>query len=282
MQVRLTTLCENTVAGLGCIGEWGLSILVEAGDKTVLLDTGLSDSMLRNAMALNVDLSKVNKILISHGHADHTGGLRFLLQRLRRRVEIYAHPEIWDKKYTCLPLPGSGEKMYRHIGMPYCREELEGLGAVFMESSEPVWLNEYMVATGEVPLVTSFEKVDDNMFIRAEEGFVPDTLPDDQALVVKTDRGLVVVLGCAHRGMVNTLMHAQKITGIEKIYAVVGGTHLFRAQREQLDRSMAALRKLGVERIGVSHCTGLAPAAVLAREFGDKFFFNNAGTVVEL
>lgn len=282
MQVRLTTLSENTVATLGCIGEWGLSILVEAGGKTVLLDTGLSDSMLRNAMVLNVDLSKVNKIVISHGHVDHTGGLRLLLQRLKRRVEIYAHPEMWGKKYTCLSLPDSGEKMYRYLGMPYCREELEGLGAVFVESGEPVWLNEYMVTTGEVPLVTSFEKVDDNMFIRAEEGFVPDTLPDDQALVVKTDRGLVVVLGCAHRGMVNTLMHAQKITGIEKIYAVVGGTHLFRAQREQLDQSIAALRKLGVEKIGVSHCTGLAPAAVLAREFGDKFFFNNAGAVVEL
>lgn len=281
MRVRLTTLCENTAAALGYTGEWGLGILVEAGGEAVLLDTGLGDSLTRNAMAGNVDLSKVDKVVISHGHADHTGGLRSLLQRLRKRVQIHAHPAIWGKKYTCMTLPGSGERKCRYIGMPFCREELEGLGAVFNMSREPVWLNEFMVTTGEVPLVTSFEKVDDNMFLRAEDGFVPDTLPDDQALVVKTAGGLVVLLGCAHRGMVNTLLHAQRITGVEKIYAVVGGTHLFRARPEQIEQSIAALRQLGVEKIGVSHCTGLAPAALLAREFGDKFFFNNAGTVVE-
>jgi len=280
--MRLTTLCENTVAMLGYTGEWGLSMLVEAGSEAVLLDTGYSDAVLRNAAAGEVDLSRVNKIVLSHGHADHTGGLRLLLQRLRKRVEIYAHPDSWGKKYTHQAMAGAKDKSYRYVGIPFCREELEELGAVFMLSREPAWLNEYMVTTGEVPLATSFEKVDDHMFLRSEEGYRPDPMTDDQALVVKTDRGLVVLLGCAHRGLVNTLLHAQKITGVDKIYAVVGGTHLFRAPREQLEQSVAALHRLGVEKIGVSHCTGLAPAALLAQEFGEQFFFNNAGTVVEL
>ncbi|MBF7082905.1 MBL fold metallo-hydrolase [Desulfallas sp. Bu1-1] len=282
MQVRLTTLCENTAGGIGFTGEWGLSILVEAGGHAVLLDTGFSDSVVRNASVAGVDLSKVDKIVISHGHTDHTGGLRLLLQRLRKRVEVYAHPEMWGKKYIRVVLPGGKDGLFRYVGVPFCREELEGLGASFNLTGEPVWLNEHMVTTGEVPMVTPFEQVDDNMYIKSDAGFVPDTLPGDQSLIVKTDKGLVVVLGCAHRGMVNTMLHAQKITGVEKIYAVVGGTHLIRAQQNQLDESIAALREFGVEKIGVSHCTGLPAAAFLAREFGDKFFFNNAGTVIEL
>lgn len=131
-------------------------------------------------------------------------------------------------------------------------------------------------------MVTPFEKIDQNMFLKSQNDFVPDPLADDQALVVKTGKGLVIVLGCAHRGMINTIIHAQKITGVEKIYAVVGGTHLIRAGGEQLEQTIDKLKKFRVEKLGVSHCTGLPAAMELAREFGDKFFFNNAGTTIEL
>lgn len=279
MRVRLTTLCENTSGALGVIAEWGLSILVEAGGETVLLDTGFSDSVVCNAAVSGIDLKKIDKVVISHGHVDHTGGLRPLLQAMGKRVEVVAHPEIWGKKYATRP--GSGDNRYQYIGMPFCREELESLGAYFTLSKEPVWLNEYMVTTGEVPLVTPFERIDKNMCLRTNNGFIPDIFSDDQALVIKTKKGLIVILGCAHRGMINTLLHAQKITGVEKIYAVVGGTHLVRAGVEQLKQTVARIKEFGVEKLGVSHCTGLPAAMILAREFGDKFFFNNAGTVVE-
>jgi len=280
MKVRLTTLCENTAGAFGFTGEWGLSILVEAGGEKVLLDTGLSNSIVKNAAVGGVDLSGIDKVVISHGHADHTGGLRSMLQKIRKKVEVFAHPEMWGKKYTSRP--GSGDNRYFYIGVPFCREELEGLGASFTLSKEPVWLNDFMVTTGEVPMVTSFEKVDSNMYLRLEDRFIPDTLPDDQALVVKTGKGLVVILGCAHRGMINTMIRARDITGIEKVYAVVGGTHLFRAGREQLKSTVDKVKEFGVEKLGVSHCTGLPAATVLAQEFGDAFFFNSAGTVVEL
>lgn len=281
MQVRLTTLCENTAGALGFTGEWGLSIMVEAGGETVLLDTGFGDSILRNAVAGGINLEKIDKVVISHGHTDHTGGLRLLLQRLRKKVDIYGHPEIWGKKYTQINLPGGQGKNYHYIGIPFRPEEIEGWGASFIYKREPVWLNEYMVTTGEVPIVTSFENVDDNMYISTEEGFVPDKLLDDQSLIVKTEKGLVVILGCAHRGMVNTLIHAQNITGMKNIYAVVGGTHLIRAREKQIAETIDALCKFDVQKIGVSHCTGLPAASLLARVFGDKFFFNNAGSIVE-
>lgn len=281
MQVRLTTLCDNTAGAVGFTGEWGLSILVEAGGDAVLLDAGYGDALVHNADAAAVDLNKVSRIVLSHGHMDHTGGLRPLLRRLGRGVEVYAHPDVWNKKYLHVTPPGGGTGRYRYIGIPYQREELENAGAVFVHVKERFWLNECMVTTGEVPMVTDFESIDDNMFMETGQGFVPDPLLDDQALVVKTGRGLVVVLGCAHRGAVNTILHARKITGEDRICAVVGGTHLLRAREEQLRRTIAAFRELGVEKLGVSHCTGLPAAAVLAREFGAGFLFNTAGTVLE-
>lgn len=279
MQVRLTTLCENTAGRFGFIGEWGLSIMVEYGQDRVLLDTGLTNSIIHNAHAANVNLDSVTKVVLSHGHRDHTGGLYYLLHAIRGKVEVYAHPDVWEKKYSIRPESSQQHKTF--VGIPYYPEEFECLGATFHYSRNPVWLNENMVTTGEVPMTTSYETIDKNLFVRTEKGFEPDTLYDDQALIVKTQKGLVVILGCAHRGMINTLIQAQQVTGIEKIYAVAGGTHLFRSGQNRVDQTIAELENIGVERIGVSHCTGMFPAASIFQAFRDNFFFNNAGTITE-
>lgn len=120
------------------------------------------------------------------------------------------------------------------------------------------------------------------MFVKEADAWEPDMLPDDLALIINTKPGLVVVLGCAHRGIINTLYHAQQLTGIKKINTVVGGSHLISASEEQVWQTIATLKELGVQRLGLCHCTGLPATALLAQEFGDKFFFNNAGTVLEL
>ena len=109
-----------------------------------------------------------------------------------------------------------------------------------------------------------------------------DKLFDDLALVLKTEPGLVVVLGCAHRGAINTLYHAQRLTGVKPIHTVLGGAHLISASEERIWPTVAALQELGVQRLGLCHCTGLPATSLLAQEFGDKFFFCNAGTITEL
>jgi len=281
MNVRLTTLCDNTAGVIGFTGEWGLSILVEARGEKVLLDAGFGDAVVKNADIAGVNLSGVDKIVLSHGHLDHAGGLTPLLQRMGKKTTVYAHPGVWGEKYLHVKPPGGGAGNYRFIGIPQRRETLESLGANFSYDRFPVWLNDQIVITGEVPMVTLFESVDDNMFIKTETGYELDHLLDDQALVIKSGRGLVVVLGCAHRGAVNTVLHAKTITGVDRVHAVVGGTHLLRAGDERISQTIAALRELGVEKLGVSHCTGLPAAAVMAREFGSDFFFNSAGTVIE-
>lgn len=277
MEVHIVTLSENTAQAVDLLGEWGLSVLIEVDNLRILFDTGQSISTVHNADVLGQNLSTVNTIVLSHGHFDHTGGLREVLRRMRKNVEVIAHPDIWDAKYG-----GSASvNIYRYIGIPFEREELETRGASFSLNREPLWLTDNIVTTGEIPMITEYEQIDAGLYIKRGEEFVPDPILDDQAIIVKTSEGLVVIAGCAHRGIVNTIRHAQGLTGEERICAVVGGIHLIRASEEQRELTIAAFREMGVRRIGVSHCTGMPAAARMAQEFGDSFFFNNVGTVVD-
>ena len=271
MSLRITTLSENTAGRVDVVGEWGLSMLVEAEGVTVLLDAGPGTSVTRNAQVMGVDLSAVDKIVLSHGHYDHTGGLKEVLAKTGP-IEVIAHPDVWSAKYTVR------DQQETYIGIPFSREELEALGASFNMSKGPVWITDDIVTTGEIPMVTEYEEIDPNLYVKEAGQLLPDPLLDDQALIVKTESGLVVLLGCGHRGMINTLHHAREVTETELINTVVGGIHLFRSSEERVVLTAAALQELGVQRLGVSHCTGLPAAAILARELGEILFFNNTGT----
>jgi 7,8-dihydropterin-6-yl-methyl-4-(beta-D-ribofuranosyl)aminobenzene 5'-phosphate synthase len=168
----------------------------------------------------------------------------------------------------------------RYAGIPFKREELESIGASFTDSEGPVWITDDIVTTGEVPMVTEYEEIEPMMRIKEGDEMLPDPFRDDQALVVKTEVGLVIILGCAHRGAVNTIKHAQQITGVEQVHTVIGGTHLIRASEERIVLTAAALQEMGVQRVGVSHCTGLNSSVLLAQQLGETFFFNNTGTSI--
>lgn len=277
MPVQVTTLSENTAGRLNVLAEWGLSILVEADGHKILLDTGLGLSAAYNAIALGIDLSGIDKIVFSHGHPDHTGGLLYIMKTIRHQVEVIAHPDMWALKYAKRP-DGAAE----YIGVPFLREAAERLGASFKLSREPVWISGNIVTSGEIPMVTEYEKIDPLLSVKEKDELKPDPLLDDQALFIKSEKGLVVILGCAHRGVLNTIEYARKLTGVEEVYGVIGGTHLISASRQRIDWTVAELLKFGVQKLGVSHCTGLPAAAILAQRFGEAFFFNNAGTVTSL
>ena len=283
MTVKITTLVENTSGAPFIRGEWGQSLLVETDENTLLFDTGASDLIIENTARLGVDLSKIDKIVLSHGHYDHTGGLQAVLIKLMESearpegIEIVAHPDIFQPKFSHIK-----DSSATDIGIPFAREDLEAFGARFNFSREPVKLNSFSQTTGEVSTSVEFEKMDPSLYIREGNTYLPDPMADDLSMIVKTDRGLIVLLGCAHRGIINTLYHARKQTGIDKIYAVIGGTHLAYAGKRQLDATIAALRAMNIEKLGASHCTGMMPAARLAVEFPDSFFFNNAGTIMVL
>jgi 7,8-dihydropterin-6-yl-methyl-4-(beta-D-ribofuranosyl)aminobenzene 5'-phosphate synthase len=271
MSVRITTLSENT-AQLGFLGEWGLSILLETGNCKVLLDTGMSISAVHNADLMGIDLSTIDKIVLSHAHGDHTGGLREVLRRVRKGVEVIAHPDIWIPKYVHYG------KISRYAGIPYVKEDLVALGATFNLSKAPVRISDDITTTGEIEMTNDYETIDDRLYLKKDTRMIPDPLADDLALIIRTSEGLALITGCAHRGIINTVRHVQKLTKGEYIHTIIGGMHLMVASPERIEKTARELKELGLQRLGVSHCTGFNASSVLARELGDVFFLNNAGT----
>jgi 7,8-dihydropterin-6-yl-methyl-4-(beta-D-ribofuranosyl)aminobenzene 5'-phosphate synthase len=277
MGLRITTLSENTASMDDFIAEWGLSILIETEKTKILLDTGQEYSCVHNADTLGIDLRDIDKIVLSHGHFDHTGGLRDVLRRTRKKLEIIAHPDIWQPKYS-----RRRSEEPRYIGIPFCQNELESRGAIFVLDDKPVKIDESIMTTGEIPMVTSFEEVDAALFVKEASGWKPDKVMDDRALIIRTEAGLVIILGCAHRGIMNTIYYARQLAGEERICAVIGGSHLTSASEEHFHQTIAALRELGNPRLGLCHCTDLKAIGRLSLEFGDNFFFNKAGSIIEM
>jgi 7,8-dihydropterin-6-yl-methyl-4-(beta-D-ribofuranosyl)aminobenzene 5'-phosphate synthase len=272
MEIKITTLSENS-ATQEYLAEWGLSMFIEADGLKVLFDTGAGVAAVHNARLMGVDFKQVDKIVISHGHHDHTGGLRDVLKTMRNEVEVIAHPDIWASKYG-----RRGKDPVHFAGVHFRRELLENLGARFNLTRESVRLTPHFLTTGEIPMVSGYEEIGSSLFDNTSGEMLPDAMNDDLAMVLDTDYGLVVILGCAHRGIINTLRRAQKLTGKELVYAAIGGTHLLNASAERLQKTAAELQEIGVQYLGVSHCTGFRASAYLAREFGERFFLNNAGS----
>lgn len=277
MSIRITVLCENSVGPIaGTLGEHGFAALIEpSGGESLLFDTGQGLTLLHNARRMNKDLSKVLKVVLSHGHYDHAGGLKPLLEECGAKL-VYGHPSVFSPRFRA---KDTGE--CHSIGIPFGREELESAGAVFDLYREFRAIAPGVYLTGEVPRVTGFEVGDQGLY-RDCTGQDLDTTPDDQSLVLETGKGLVLVLGCCHAGLVNTVEHVAYTTGRRDIYAVIGGTHLGFCSQEQVGQTAAALRNMGVKKLAVSHCTGFAASARLSRELPKEFHVAMVGYTLQV
>jgi 7,8-dihydropterin-6-yl-methyl-4-(beta-D-ribofuranosyl)aminobenzene 5'-phosphate synthase len=277
VKAKITILSENSVINSGpLIAEHGFSALVERGGEKVLFDTGQGYALFHNARILGLDLGAVQKVVLSHGHYDHTGGLAELLKDGKNR-DVYAHPDIFNSRSYELP-----DRPPRPIGIPYSRSHMEGLGARFHLSDEPQEPAAGITTTGVIPRRTSFEIGDPTLILGSEHGGEPDPLHDDLSLVVKGGSGLIVLLGCAHAGLVNILHHVRDMMPGYPVRAFVGGTHLGSSSEEQMEATIDAVKEMGVEKVGASHCTGLAGSARLLAALGDRFFFAGVGATIEV
>lgn len=264
-KVTVTILCDNYAAGPGVLAEHGLSLHVEADGHAFVFDTGASGVFVGNAARMGVDLSQAAAAVLSHGHYDHTGGLATLLSAYGRR-EVIAHPEVFAPKYS-----RQRSRPGRAIGSPQSQRELSRLGATFRLSAEPQEIAPGVITTGVIPRTTDFERIPPRFAVRRGRRLARDSFDDEQAVVVRTRRGLVVMVGCAHRGLINTIRRAIELMGDGRVCAVIGGTHLAAAAPLQVERTIKELRALDVSRVAACHRTGFGPSAELSLALGDTF-----------
>jgi 7,8-dihydropterin-6-yl-methyl-4-(beta-D-ribofuranosyl)aminobenzene 5'-phosphate synthase len=277
-KTKITILCENTAGRpMGLTGEHGFSALIEQDGQKILFDTGQGMSLGNNAQVLGINLADIKTVVLSHGHYDHTGGLPAVLYP-PRGAEVIAHPDIFTKKYAELDTPSGKQNVF--IGIKYSQDYLEGaLQARFNFIREFYEIAPGIFFSGEVPRVTDFEQPDNRLKVEHNGKITDDPLLDDISLLIETDQGPVILLGCAHSGVVNVMNHFSAETGHKEFRGVIGGTHLgfMTGHSEQLEKSMDAFDDYKVGLIAVSHCTGQQAAAVCYGRFRDRFDFASAG-----
>ncbi len=277
MELKITILAENSVVvPFDVIGEHGFSAFVETENFNFIFDTGQGRALVNNSIALKKDLSSVKFLYLSHGHYDHAGGMVDLL-KIKSPLDVYAHPNIFSERYW---MKDSAQK---YIGIPFSRAYLESLGSNFIFHKDFQEIDKNVFSSGVVERKTPFEMIDKEMKVKTDKGeFIQDQLWDDYSMAIKTSKGLVVILGCAHAGIVNILNHFIVKTKENEIYAVLGGTHLGFANDQQIEETIKVLDKYNIQKLGVSHCTGLSVSAKLFNKLGDRFFFASVGAVLEI
>ena len=268
------------------LAEHGLSQLVtvyRGGERhSFLFDTGYSPiGVPHNLVELDLDLKDIEAIILSHGHMDHTGALYPVLESLSRPMPLVVHPEAFHSpRYFGLD---DGRKLLFPCTLK--REDLRGAGAEIVESEGPVLLgNDTVLVTGEVERVTPFEKGLPNALLERDGKEEKDPIRDDQSLVVHLkDKGLVIISGCAHAGIVNTVLYGRKLTGVEKIHTVIGGFHLSGPVFEPIiEETIDAFREMDLDVIVPMHCTGWKAIERFSKAFPSASILNSVGSRVTL
>jgi 7,8-dihydropterin-6-yl-methyl-4-(beta-D-ribofuranosyl)aminobenzene 5'-phosphate synthase len=278
--VRLTVLVEDTVDKPYLIAKHGLSILVETtsadSKSTILMDAGPPpDVALQNANVMKVGIHSLDAIVISHGHYDHAGGLIQILRSIGRPTLVLAHPLAFAPKFAYKP-------NLKFIGAEFNHESVRDAGGVLLTARNSVPIATGVIASGEIPRETDFEKVE-GFWTVAGEHFLQDMMTDDQSVVINIrEKGLVIISGCAHAGIINTVTNAQKIAGTEDIYAIIGGFHLANASNKRIEATLDQLSRIQPKRLHPCHCTGSRAMNRFLESFGERLAAVRTGDVIEL
>ncbi|MGB9619513.1 MAG: MBL fold metallo-hydrolase [Armatimonadota bacterium] len=281
--MRLTVLVDDFKNQLQSelAAKHGLSFFIElkAGGHTtnLLMDTGPSaDIVMQNAQKLGIELRKVDSIVLSHGHYDHTGGLLGILKHIGRKVPVIAHPGALEPKFVMK------KKRLKKAGIPFQASELKKSGGILILKRGQTSIMPGVLVSGEIKRTSQLERV--KGFKTTKGGkLVDDHMIDDQALFVTVrSKGSVIITGCAHAGLINTIKQAQKATGSKRVHAVIGGFHLANASAKRIGATVGELQRAGVKAIMPCHCTGEKAIAKFIEVFGEKCRQLRTGDVVSL
>lgn len=236
---------NNTFIDMYYLGEPAVSYYIEDGNENILFDTGYSDAYIKNAKMMNIELNNINKLIISHGHDDHTGGLKYLFKE-KQSIELIAHPECFNYKEDDKSL---------FIGSPLSKEELLKVCNLNL-SKEPIQVSEHITFLGQIPVLNDFEPRYSigKSIINGKK--VNDTIEDDSAIVYKSDKGLFIITGCSHSGICNIIEYAKKVCNDNRIYGVIGGFHLFDIN-ERLEKTINYLKENNIKLLYPCHCVSL-------------------------
>jgi len=271
--VRVTVLVDNLSLEPPLKGEWGAAFLLETGPQRILYDTGAGKTLLANAQALGVALRPLDAIVFSHQDEDHTGGLGKVLP-VSGPVRLFTHPGVFGTRHW-----KEGERPSKPFTLPFTRAQLGQQGVTLVETKGPTEIGPGVMVTGEIPRTNTFE--DTGLLDRAfldPEGKAPDPILEDQAVFFRVPEGVVVLLGCGHAGVVNTLDYVCRLLGESRIYAVIGGVHMLFASLERTQQTLRAFQRLKVQQLALSHCTGARAWATFEEALPGRCRYPSVGT----
>ncbi len=283
--LRITVVAEDSVQyESSYLGQHGISLLLEAERKgtvkRVLVDVAQNpDALLENMMKMNISPASIDVIVLTHCHYDHTRGLAKVLCEIgKKNFPVIAHPDIFRLNFTTDPF-------LRHIGVVDgdSRENIEAAGGILYLTKDPMQIMPGLMTTGEVARVTDFEEVDMSLFTVIEGEIKSDTMLDDISVAANVkERGIVVVTGCGHAGIINILRHIRSLKNEQKIHGIIGGFHLVEASKTRILKTVRGLKEFGPDWIAAGHCTGFRTQVELFNTFKDKFSPLCTGMVVDI
>ncbi len=286
--MKITTLIENTQDENKNLNyEHGLSMFIEMDDCNILFDTGKTGDFIENAEKLNVNLKKTDVLVLSHAHYDHCGGVKKLLETYDIKPKLIVSQHFFEKsnKYHYsdgkLKIDFSNGVGYEYIGINFDEQYIKSKNVpISFVGSDFLKINDNAFVFSNFNRYYPFEKTNENMKIKVDENYIVDNFNDEIALGLKTEKGLVVIMGCAHPGFLNMINTISERTG-EKVTGVIGGTHLVEADDERIKESIKYLNTLDIDILGLSHCTG-EKAVKMLNEKCKGSFINRTGTVLDL